>query len=84
MESRSLPVAVFGVGRETEYGLAFYRNEIVHRYELNQIPSGEHLLVAPEGAHDAIVRMLGSRRVTCVGKFEPQALGYYWVAKSRD
>ena len=84
MESRSLPVAVFGVGRETEYGLAFYRNEIISRYELNQIPSEEHLLVAPAGAHDAIVRILGGRRVTSVGSFEPQALDYYWVAKSRN
>lgn len=83
-ETRSLPIAVFGVKRETEYGLAFYRNEIINRYESNQIPREEHLLVVPEGSHDSIVKIVGSRRVTYLGKFDPQGLEYYWVAKSGD
>jgi 4-amino-4-deoxy-L-arabinose transferase-like glycosyltransferase len=83
-ETKSLPIAVFGVKRETEYGLAFYRNEIINRYESNQIPRGEHLLVVPEGSHDSIVKIVGSRRVTYLGTFDPQGLEYYWVAKGGD
>jgi 4-amino-4-deoxy-L-arabinose transferase-like glycosyltransferase len=84
MESKPLPVAVFGTRRETEYGLAFYRNQPISRYESQQIPLGEHLLVAPEGAGDAIAKRLGTRRVSYLGQYAPQKLDYYWVAKSSD
>ncbi|HMK23618.1 MAG TPA: glycosyltransferase family 39 protein, partial [Terriglobales bacterium] len=54
METKMLPVAGFGIRRETEYGLAFYRNQVIPRYEQQQVPDGEHLLVVPEGARPAI------------------------------
>jgi hypothetical protein len=84
METKPLPVAVFGTRRETEYGLAFYRNQLVSRYESQQIPLGEHLLVAPERAGDAIAKLVGTRRVSYLGQYAPQKLDYYWVAKSGD
>jgi hypothetical protein len=84
METRPLSVAVFGVRRETEYGLAFYRNQPIGRYELHQVPVGEHLLIAPEGASDAIAELVGTRRVSYLGTYSPQRLDYYWVAKSGD
>lgn len=84
METKPLPVAVFGTRRETEYGLAFYRNQPVSRYESQQIPLGEHLLVAPEGAGDAIAKLVGTRRVSYLGQYAPQKLDYYWVAKTGD
>jgi 4-amino-4-deoxy-L-arabinose transferase-like glycosyltransferase len=80
LESKPLPLAVSGVSRETEYGLAFYRNQIIDRYELGQIPAGEHLLVAPEGAQTAIAKQVAGRRVVYLGSFAPQGLDYYWVA----
>jgi len=38
-------VAVFRVRRDTEYGLAFYRNHEVVNYEDSGVPDEEHLLV---------------------------------------
>ena len=80
METKPLPLAVFGARRETEFGLAFYRNQIISRYETGEVPSVEHIVVAPSGSKDAIARLVGDRRVSYLGSFEPQALDYYWVA----
>jgi 4-amino-4-deoxy-L-arabinose transferase-like glycosyltransferase len=83
MEIKHLPVAVLGVGRETEYGLAFYRNQAISRYEILQVPLDEHLLVAPEGTRDAIAKFVGNRRVVYLGSFAPQNLNFYWVAATK-
>jgi len=80
LENRPLPLAVMRVSRETEYGLAFYRNQVVDRYELGQVPAGEHLLVAPEGSQTAIAKAVAGRRVSYLGSFAPQGLDYYWVS----
>jgi 4-amino-4-deoxy-L-arabinose transferase-like glycosyltransferase len=82
METKPLPVAVYGVRRETEYGLAFYRNQNISRYELQQIPPGEHLVVAPQESVEAIAQFVRGRRVSHLGTFSPQRLEYYWVAKA--
>jgi 4-amino-4-deoxy-L-arabinose transferase-like glycosyltransferase len=81
IEINPLPVAVLGVRRETEYGLVFYRNQSVSRYELGQVPATEHLLVTPEEARNVIAQFVGSRRVSYLGNFAPQHLELYWVAK---
>lgn len=80
MENKPLPMAVAHVSRETEYGLAFYRNQIIDRYEAGMVPTGEHLLVAPEGSQIAIAKEVAGRRVSYLGSFAPQALDYYWVS----
>jgi 4-amino-4-deoxy-L-arabinose transferase-like glycosyltransferase len=80
LENKPLPVAVSGVSRQTEYGLAFYRNQVIDRYELGQVPAVEHLVVAPEGSQTAIARLVAGRRVSYLGSFAPQGLDYYWVA----
>ena len=80
LENKPLPMAVARISRETEYGLAFYRNQVIDRYELGQIPAGEHLLVAPEGSQTAIARDVVGRRVSYLGSFAPQGLDYYWVS----
>jgi 4-amino-4-deoxy-L-arabinose transferase-like glycosyltransferase len=82
MEMKPLPVAVMGVKRETEFGLAFYRNQTISRYELRQVPFDEHLLVAPTGTKDAIAQFVGGRRVSYLGDFPAQQLEFYWVAGS--
>jgi hypothetical protein len=71
-------VAVFLVPRETEFGLAFYRTQSVARYELGQIPAGEHLVVAVKGFENSIVRATG-RRAKYLGSFAPQKLEYFYV-----
>jgi len=84
METTPLPLAVVGVRRETEYGLAFYRNQRISRYELRQVPADQHLVVAPSGSMETIRRMVGERRVSFLGTYPGQALDYYWVAKASN
>ena len=83
LETRRLPLAVLGVSREVEYGLAFYGQQTIPRYEAGQIPAGEHLLVAKEGSETEITKRVTGRRVSYLGTFAPQRLTYYWVAAGR-
>jgi len=78
-DSHHLPVAVFLVPRETEFGLAFYRDQTVSNYQMRQIPSGEHIVVAAQGFQRSIAKETG-RRVTYLGNFAPQKLEYFYVA----
>ena len=78
-DSHHLPVAVFLVPRETEFGLAFYRNQIIANYQVGQIPPGEHLVVAVQGFQKSIIKQTG-RKVTYLGNFPPQKLEYFYVA----
>jgi hypothetical protein len=68
------------VSREIEFGLAFYRNQTIDRYDSGQVPPGEHLVVAPEGSQTAIAKQVAGRRVSYLGSFAPQGLDYYWVS----
>ncbi|HYM76287.1 MAG TPA: glycosyltransferase family 39 protein [Candidatus Dormibacteraeota bacterium] len=80
LETHTLPVAVCGTSRELEYGLAFYRDQIIARYEAGNVPSGEHLLVAPPAWKPNITEWTKGRRVSLLGHYAPQGLDYYWVA----
>src|SRR5712692_1946285 len=82
METRPVPLAVLRVTRETEYGLQFYRDQNIDRYELGEVPSGEHLLVAPAGLRGDIEKRALGRRVSYLGTFAPQGLDYYWVGSN--
>ena len=74
-----LPVAAVMVSREMEFGLQFYRNQKIPRYELGQAPSGEHLVVAREGFRNAFPKNIPGRRVVYLGDFPPQKLEFYYV-----
>lgn len=80
VETRRLPIAVCGTSRELEYGLTFYRNQIVARYELGFIPPGEHFLVAPPAWKPDVAARTPGRRVLLLGHYAPQDLDYYWVS----
>ena len=80
LETKPMPLSVFHVSREMEFGLAFYRNQTIDRYEAGQIPSGEHILLVPEGAQIEAAKKMVGRRVAYLGSFAPQGLDYYWVA----
>jgi 4-amino-4-deoxy-L-arabinose transferase-like glycosyltransferase len=73
------PVAVFGVSRDIEYGLNFYRNAPIANYDRGEIPATEHLLVARVGSEDALRMMLGDR-VAKVGSFSVRKLEIYRIA----
>ena len=80
MESRPVPVAVFKASRETEYGLAFYRNQPIPRYERGEIPAQDNLVVAPGDAEDDLIKLVRPRRVSRLGAFAPQRLEFFWVS----
>jgi len=80
VDKQALPLGVFKVSRENEFGLAFYRNQVISRYEWGQIPPGEHLVVGSTGSQSAIARHVPGRRVSYLGSFKPQGLDYFWVA----
>jgi 4-amino-4-deoxy-L-arabinose transferase-like glycosyltransferase len=79
VETKPLPIAVYGVQRELEYGLAFYRNHAVQHYESGNIPGGEHLLVAPTTWMHNVAQQTVGRHVTLLGHYAPQAVDYYYV-----
>ncbi|MGD1080251.1 MAG: glycosyltransferase family 39 protein [Candidatus Sulfotelmatobacter sp.] len=80
LETHQLPLAVFGVSREMEFGLTFYRNQAIVRYEGGSIPRVEHLLVAPSTWKVNVAQQTAGRRVLFLGHYPPQGVDYYWVS----
>ncbi len=80
MQTRPLPLAVYHVRRELEYGLTFYRNQLTFNYDWGSVPPDEHLLVAPENSLPEIVKLVADRRVSYLGHYDAQHVDYYWVA----
>ncbi|HTS34458.1 MAG TPA: glycosyltransferase family 39 protein [Candidatus Solibacter sp.] len=80
VETHQLPLAVCGAPREVEYGLAYYRNQAIARYESGNVPSSEHLVVAPPAWKVNIASLTAGRRVSFLGHYAPQDLDYYWVS----
>ena len=75
-----LPIAVFEVPRQIEYGLAFYRNQVVQSYDRGEVPQGAHLLVAKEGSQSDLAKVVGARIVAPIGANPAQHLEYYRVS----
>jgi len=85
LQGRLRPVAVFDARRDVEYGLGFYLDEPIDRYERGEVPVGEHILVTREGGHQAIARLLGpNREVISFGSpfagSNPQHLEVLWIS----
>jgi hypothetical protein len=80
LETHRLPLAICGAAREVEYGLAFYRDQTIARYESGDVPGGEHLLVASPNWKENVTKATAGRRVSFLGHYQPQDLDYYWVA----
>jgi len=83
VETHPLPVAVYGVNRELEYGLAFYRNQIIARYESGNVPQEGHLVIVPSPWKIAGDKLLTGRRVLFLAHYAPQDVDYYWVSAAR-
>jgi 4-amino-4-deoxy-L-arabinose transferase-like glycosyltransferase len=73
-------VAVFKASREVEYGLAFYRNHAIPRYERDGIPGANHLVVVPDPDTDDLLKAVRPKRASRVGGFPAQHLQFYWVS----
>lgn len=82
VETHPLPLAVCGASRELEYGLAFYRNQTIARYESGIVPAEEHLLVAPPAWKVNVATLAAGRRVLLLGHYAPQDVDYYWVSSA--
>jgi hypothetical protein len=80
MDLKHLPVAIFHVRREMEFGLAFYLNQNIDRYEFGQIPDEEHFVVAPAGSQADVAKQVPGRRVSYLGEIVPQRVDYFWVS----
>ena len=80
LDTRGAPLSAFNVTRELEYGLGFYRNQPLLRYERGEVPAGDHLLMARSGSEAQLEALLAPRRLSHVGGFAPQHLELYWVS----
>jgi len=72
-------VAVQGVRRDLDYGLAFYRNQNVVHYETDGIPDEEHVLVIPTREADELPEALRGRVYQQLFLYETQGLSVYRV-----
>jgi len=72
-------VAVQGVRRDLDYGLAFYRNQNVVHYETDGIPDEEHVLVIPTHEADELPEALRGRVYQQLFLYETQGLSVYRV-----
>jgi 4-amino-4-deoxy-L-arabinose transferase-like glycosyltransferase len=80
IETHRLPIAVCGTSRELEFGLGFYRNQTVARYESGNVPAGEHFLVAAPAWRKNVAEQTAGRRISLLGHYAAQNLDYYWVS----
>jgi 4-amino-4-deoxy-L-arabinose transferase-like glycosyltransferase len=80
LEIHRLPLAVYHIRRELEYGLTFYRNQLTFNYDWGRVPQQEHLLVTPENSQQEVARLVAGRRVSYLGHYAAQHVDYYWVA----
>jgi 4-amino-4-deoxy-L-arabinose transferase-like glycosyltransferase len=80
IEMRRLPLAVYHVPRELEYGLTFYRDQLTFNYDWGRVPQEEHLLVAPENSQGEVRKLVSGRRVSFLGRYQPQHVDYFWIA----
>ena len=76
-------VAVYDVPRSVEYGLGFYRNHRIANYGRNEIPDGEHVVVAAAGSQTELEFHVKGRRVTPLGGYSPQKLDFYLVSAAQ-
>jgi 4-amino-4-deoxy-L-arabinose transferase-like glycosyltransferase len=84
IETHPLPLAVYHVRRELEYGLTFYRNHLTFNYDWGSVPAEEHLLVAPENSQVEIAKLVAGRRVSYLGHYAAQRVDYYWIAAATN
>ncbi|HSZ64211.1 MAG TPA: glycosyltransferase family 39 protein [Terriglobales bacterium] len=77
----AVPVALYHVHREQEYGLEFYLNRAAEKYEDGNIPAEAHVLVAAQGSQVDVARIVVGRRVSYLTSIPAQKLELYWVEK---
>jgi 4-amino-4-deoxy-L-arabinose transferase-like glycosyltransferase len=79
-QSATMPVAVFHVRRELDYGLQFYLDRNILRYEDGQVPESGHILIASHDIKLEIAKNPIGRRALYLGSFSSQRLDFYLVS----
>jgi 4-amino-4-deoxy-L-arabinose transferase-like glycosyltransferase len=77
----AVPVAVYGANRQQEYGLEFYLNRPVQRYEKGEVPAEAHVLVATANSLPQLSEYLRGRHASYLTGVPAQKLELYWVGK---
>ena len=77
-----VPVVLFHATRQLEYGLGFYLNRPVERYENGQVPSEGHVLVAAQNSEAQFSDLLRGRKLSFLTSIPAQKLELYWVGPS--
>ncbi|MEO8726560.1 MAG: glycosyltransferase family 39 protein [Acidobacteriaceae bacterium] len=80
IDLENAPVAVEGVRRDVEYGLAFYRDHEIASYDRGDAPAGLHYVVVPRKYEAKLMGELGARASYHVGSYPAQRLEIYRVA----
>jgi hypothetical protein len=76
-----VPIAIYHINRMQEYGLEFYLNRPVQRYESGNVPADAHGLVAAQNAQSQVAQVVPGRRVSYLTSIPAQKLDLYWVGK---
>ncbi len=77
------PLALEGVKRDMDYGLAFYRNESLIHYSTDGVPVREHLLVIRASDASQLDRWLSGRVYKSLFLYDSQGLEVYRVSARR-
>jgi 4-amino-4-deoxy-L-arabinose transferase-like glycosyltransferase len=75
------PVVLSHVNRVQEYGLEFYLDRPVQKYEDGNIPAAPYILVATHDTQFQIVQLVLGRQVSCLSSIPEQKLDLYCVGK---
>lgn len=90
----AFPVAVFQTRRDVEYGLGFYLDEPIERYERGEVPGAAHIVVTTEAASNQLAAKVAGREIVHLGEpgkaasvmparaVNPQKLEVYWISSS--
>jgi 4-amino-4-deoxy-L-arabinose transferase-like glycosyltransferase len=76
----AVPVALFHTTRQLEYGLGFYLNRPMQKYENGQVPRDGHVLVTAQNSSAQFSDLLRGRKVSFLTSIPAQKLELYWVA----
>jgi hypothetical protein len=74
-----VPIALYHLNREQKYGLEFYLDRPMEKYEDGNIPAASHVLVAAQGPQAQVAQLVSGRRVSYLTSVPGQKLELYWV-----
>ncbi len=75
-----VPVALYRIHREQEYGLEFYLDRPAQSYDSGDIPAAAHVLIAAQNTRSKIAQFAAGRRVSFLTSIPAQKVDLYWVA----